>query len=266
MNKFRSIFLSLFIVLSLLITGCSNTTTKINNTQIVKSINETTKSKPQEYLTRKKESSVNKPNIVAPDFDINSIPKYNNKPFAVINNNIPFFLKTDMVAKSFEYYSKLDNLGRCGFAFANIGTDIMPTKKRESISHIKPTGWHSVKYDNIPGKNLYNRCHLIGFQLAGENANENNLITGTRYLNVDGMLPFENMIADYVKETNNHVLYRVTPIFRGNNLVADGVLMEAKSVEDNGEGILFNVFAYNVQPKIIIDYKTGKSRLANNKF
>ena len=166
---------------------------------------------------------------------------------------------------SFEEYSDLDELGRCGAAYANIGQDLMPTQKRGDISRVKPTGWRSVKYDIVDGKHLYNRCHLIGYQLTAENANEKNLITGTRYMNVDGMLPFENMVADYIKETDNHVLYRVTPIFDGNDLVAQGVQMEACSVEDDGEGICFNVFVYNVQPGIEIDYATGESWLADDK-
>ena len=165
----------------------------------------------------------------------------------------------------FEHYSDLDTLGRCGTAYANICKELMPTEKRGEIGMIKPTGWHTVRYDDIiSDKYLYNRCHLIGFQLAGENANEKNLVTGTRYMNVDGMLPFENMIADYVKETDNHVLYRVTPIFVGDNLVCRGVEMEAYSVEDNGEGTSFHVFVYNIQPGIEIDYATGDSWVANS--
>ena len=175
------------------------------------------------------------------------LPEYSGEPYVVINNNEPNFEQKYFNTNSFESYSDLDSLGRCGVAFANIGKDIMPTEERGSISHVKPTGWHSVKYDNVDGKYLYNRCHLIGFQLTGENANEKNLITGTRYLNVEAMLPFENMVADYVKETNNHVLYRVTPLFEGDNLLAKGVQIEASSVEDNGEDILFNVFCYNSQ-------------------
>ena len=174
-----------------------------------------------------------------------TLPEYSGQPYVVINNNEPNFEQQYFNTNSFESYSDLDSLGRCGVAFANIGKDIMPTEERGSISHVKPTGWHSVKYDNVDGKYLYNRCHLIGFQLTGENANEKNLITGTRYLNVEGMLPFENMVADYVKETNHHVLYRVTPLFEGDNLLATGVQIEAASVEDNGEDILFNVFCYN---------------------
>lgn len=196
--------------------------------------------------------------------DISSIPAYTNKPYVVVNNNQPFFAADDFTTKSFEKYSKLDSLGRCGVAFANVGKDTMPKEKRGSIGQVKPSGWQTAKYDFVDGKYLYNRCHLIGYQLTAENANERNLITGTRYLNVQGMLPFENMVADYVKETGNHVLYRVTPIFKGNNLVADGVQMEAKSVEDKGEGICFNVYCYNVQPGVEIDYATGKSRLAEN--
>ena len=160
---------------------------------------------------------------------------------------------------SFETYSELDSLGRCGAAYANVGQDLMPTGPRSSIGQVKPTGWHTAKYDSVDGKYLYNRCHLIGYQLTAENANKKNLITGTRYLNVDGMLPFENMVADYIHETGNHVLYRVTPVFEGNNLVASGVEMEAESVEDQGESISFHVFCYNVQPGIGIDYATGDS-------
>ncbi len=191
-----------------------------------------------------------------------SIPEYSGEPYIVLNNNEPDFDEEYFTTESFETYSDLDSLGRCGVAFANVGKDIMPTEERGSISQVKPTAWHSVKYDCVDGKHLYNRCHLIGFQLTGENANEKNLITGTRYLNVVGMLPFENMVADYVKETNNHVLYRVTPVFEGDNLLAKGVQIEAESVEDNGEDILFNVFCYNNQPGIVLDYKTGESKQA----
>ena len=190
---------------------------------------------------------------------LENIPAYKDKPYVIINNNNPFFDENMLNENSYEEYSKLDNLGRCGVALANIGKDLMPTKERESIGSVKPTGWHTIKYDNVEGKYLYNRVHLIGYQLTGENANKRNLITGTRYLNIKGMLPFENMVADYIKETNNHVLYRVTPIFKDDNLVASGVLMEGKSVEDNGDGILFNVYCYNVSPGIKIDYKNGNS-------
>ena len=193
------------------------------------------------------------------DFDISSVPAYSGSPYIAVNGNKPYFTSSEYSLTSFENYSPLDSLGRCGTAYANIGTDIMPTGERGSIGNIKPTGWQTVKYENVDGKYLYNRCHLIGYQLSGENANELNLITGTRYMNVTGMLPFENMVADYVKETENHVLYRVTPIYEGNNLLASGVLMEAMSMEDKGSDICFNVFCYNVQPGIKINYATGES-------
>lgn len=187
------------------------------------------------------------------------IPAYTGDPYCTVNSNTPYFDDSDMTTEPFETYTELDSLGRCGTAYANICVDLMPTEERGDIGQIKPTGWHTIEYDIVSGKYLYNRCHLIGYQLAGENANEKNLITGTRYMNVEGMLPFENMVADYVQETENHVLYRVTPIFEGDNLVSSGVLMEALSVEDSGGGVCFNVFVYNVQPGITIDYATGDS-------
>ena len=191
-----------------------------------------------------------------PAVSLDELPAYAGEPYVAVNANQPFFEETDYTTEAFETYSELDALGRCGPAWACVGTELMPTEDRESISSVTPSGWINVEYD---GQYLYNRCHLIGFQLTGENANEKNLITGTRYMNVDGMLPFENMVADYVKETDNHVLYRVTPVFEGDNLVASGVLMEAYSVEDSGEGVTFCVYAYNVQPGITIDYATGAS-------
>jgi len=190
---------------------------------------------------------------------LDDIPAYSGSPYVVLNENQPDFGLEDLTLSEFELYSELDYLDRCGVAYANISPYTMPTEDRGEIGQIKPTGWHTVKYDCVDGKYLYNRCHLIGFQLAGENANEKNLITGTRYLNVQGMLPFENMVADYVSETGNHVLYRITPIFEGTNLVASGVQMEAISVEDEGEGVCFNVYVYNVQPGVVIDYATGES-------
>ena len=189
--------------------------------------------------------------------DLAAIPAYSGEPYAVVNGNIPYFTESDLTTESFEYYSDLDAMGRCGTAYSSIGTDLMPSEKRGSISKVKPTGWQISKYDFVDGKYLYNRCHLIGYQLTAENANEKNLITGTRYLNVEGMLPFENLVADYVKETENHVLYRVTPVFEGDNLVASGVLMEAESVEDAGDGVEYCVYVYNVQPGVEIDYATG---------
>lgn len=196
---------------------------------------------------------------VTPD-SAEEVPQYKGDPYIVIDENEPGFTEEEITDQSFESYSELDSLGRCGQATASVGKDIMPTQKREGIGQVKPSGWHTVKYDNVDGKYLYNRCHLLGYQLTAENANEKNLITGTRYMNVEGMLPFENMVADYVKETGNHVMYRVTPIFEGENLVAKGVEMEARSVEDQGEAISFHVFVYNVQPNIEIDYATGESR------
>lgn len=189
------------------------------------------------------------------------IPSFSGEPYVALNGNVPEFPDSDFTASSFESYSEMDSLGRCGTAYACIGMDIMPTEERGEIGQIRPSGWHTVKYDIIDGIYLYNRCHLIGYQLAGENANEKNLITGTRYMNVEGMLPFEDMVADYVKETGNHVMYRVTPLFEGDNLLASGVQMEAESVEDAGSGISFNVFCYNVQPGIRIDYASGESEL-----
>lgn len=192
---------------------------------------------------------------------LDAIPAYDGKAYVAVNNNEPFFTDSDMTTTAFENYSDLDSLGRCGVAYANICKDIMPTEERGKIGMIKPSGWHTVKYDVIKDRYLYNRCHLIGYQLAGENANPKNLITGTIYLNVEGMLPFENLVADYVNNTGNHVLYRVTPMFSDSNLVANGVLIEAKSVEDNGGGILFNVYCYNVQPGVGINYENGDSWL-----
>lgn len=196
-----------------------------------------------------------------PEPEEEGIPEFSGEPYYILNDNVPAFTEDEMTDVSYEDYGELDYLNRCGVVIACIGQDLMPTEARGSIGQVKPTGWQTVKYDIVDGKYLYNRCHLIGFQLTGENANECNLITGTRYMNVEGMLPFEDMVADYVKETGNHVLYRVTPVFEGEELVARGVQMEAWSVEDDGEGICFNVYAYNNQPGIIIDYATGESRL-----
>lgn len=203
-----------------------------------------------------------------PGSGVEGIPTYSGTPFAEVNGNIPTFTDADMTTDSFEFYSELDTLGRCGVTNACVGLDIMPAdgEERGSISSVKPSGWQSVQYDIVDGKYLYNRCHLIGWQLTAENANKRNLITGTRYMNVDGMLPFENMIADYIKETENHVLLRVTPIFVGNELVARGVIMEAYSVEDEGDGISFNVYIYNVQPSVSINYSSGVSCLSGEEL
>ena len=193
-------------------------------------------------------------------YESTDIPAYVGNSFVILDDNKPAFSKQDRErTDAFETYSDLDELGRCGVAYANICKELMPTEERGAIGMVKPTGWHTVKYDNVEGKYLYNRCHLIGYQLAGENANEKNLITGTRYLNVTGMLKFEDQVADYVKATDHHVLYRVTPVFEGDNLVATGLEMEAYSVEDCGKGVSFHVFVYNIQPGITIDYATGES-------
>lgn len=196
-----------------------------------------------------------------PSFDVSQIPIYSDKKYVILNNNEPNFSNEELNTNSFESYSDLDYLGRCGVAFANINQELMPSEKRGSIGMIKPTGWHTIKYDIVDGKYLYNRCHLIGYQLTGENANEKNLITCTRSMNTKGMLEWENKVAEYIKETNNHVLYRVTPVFENDNLLANGVIIEAESVEDNGSGIKFNVFVYNVEDGIEIDYQNGESRL-----
>ena len=192
---------------------------------------------------------------------IRDVPAFSGEPYVVINGNKPEFTQEDMTTDSYEFYSPLDSFGRCGYTMACIGPDLMPTADRESISQVKPSGWVQAKYDFVDGESLYNRCHLIGFQLTGENANERNLVTGTRYCNVQGMLPFENMVADYIHETGNHVLYRVTPVFNGDELVCRGIQMEAWSVEDEGEGICFHVYVYNEQPGVVIDYYSGESRL-----
>ncbi len=196
-------------------------------------------------------------------YNIEDIPPYSGDAYVILNNNRPLFEEKDYSINSFEDYSELDSLGRCGQAFANIGIDLMPTEKRDSIGMVKPTGWHTVKYDHISGKYLYNRCHLIGYQLTGENANKKNLITCTRHMNTVGMLEFENKVAKYIEQTKNHVLYRVTPVFEGENLLASGVQIEAYSVEDKGEGIQFNVYVYNVQEGVQIDYATGNSQLSS---
>lgn len=193
------------------------------------------------------------------EFDLSTVPEYSGSPYVELNGNLPTF--EEVTEESFEEYAELDELGRCGVAYACIGKDIMPTEERGAIGQVKPSGWHTIKYDSVDGKYLYNRCHLIGYQLTGENANTKNLITGTRYMNVEGMLPFEDLVDDYIDETGNHVMYRVTPVFEGDNLLASGVQMEAYSVEDNGKGVCFNVYVYNVQPGITIDYTDGDSKL-----
>lgn len=210
---------------------------------------------------------------VAPGFfgsgsqiSLDGIPEFSGEPYVALEGGIPDFPREMRIPEAYEFYSELDALGRCGYAEACIGLELMPTGERGSIGQVKPSGWQTVKYDFVDGKYLYNRCHLIGWQLTGENANVRNLITGTRYLNVEGMLPFENIVDDYIEETGNHVLYRVTPVYRGSEPVARGVRIEAMSVEDKGAGICFHVYCYNVQPGIIIDYETGLSREAEGYY
>lgn len=198
----------------------------------------------------------------AETISMEEIPEYSGSPHVEINNNEPEFTEDELVTESYEHYSELDSLNRCGVAEACVGTDLMPVEERGEIWMVKPTGWHSSRYADVDGESLYNRCHLIAHQLAGEDANEKNLITGTRYMNTEGMQEYENMVADYVRETDNHVMYRVTPVFEGNNLVASGVQMEAESVEDGGEGVSFNVYCYNVQDGFEIDYATGENHRA----
>ena len=202
--------------------------------------------------------------VKGPAVTLENIPEYTGAAYVAVNDNEPYFTQEEITDEAFEMYSDLDAWGRCGVTCASVGPELMPAEERGDIGSVKPTGWHTVKYDCVDGKYLYNRCHLIGYQLTGENANERNLITGTRYLNMEGMLPFENMVADYVEETGNHVMYRVTPVYEGSDLVAKGVLMEGYSVEDGGEGICFCVYAYNVQPGVEIDYATGESWLAGD--
>ena len=271
--------LSLWLALLLAFTGCAESTvTSQDNTYAIEqlatipselleasetAVSEPESGQPQENASDTQESQQVTSATDVPTgegtsaFSLREIPAYSGTPYTEVNGNKPYFTEADLTTQSFETYSELDSLGRCGVAYANVGQDLMPTEPRGEIGAVKPTGWHLVKYDNVDGKYLYNRCHLIAYMLAAENANPQNLITGTRYLNVQGMLPFETKVCDYVKNTGNHVLYRVTPIFDGDNLLADGVLMEAYSVEDAGEGICFCVFAYNVQPGIGIDYATG---------
>lgn len=271
--------LSLWLALLLTFTGCAESTvTPQDNTYAIEQLatipselleaSETAVSEPESGQPQENASDTQESQqvTIATDvptgegtsaFSLREIPAYSGTPYTEVNGNQPYFTEEELTTQSFETYSELDSLGRCGMAYANVGQDLMPTEPRGEIGAVKPSGWHLVKYDNVDGKYLYNRCHLIAYMLAAENANPQNLITGTRYLNVQGMLPFETKVCDYVKNTGNHVLYRVTPIFDGDNLLADGVLMEAYSVEDAGEGICFCVFAYNVQPGIGIDYATG---------
>lgn len=260
----KLLFCSLILAASLLFSGCQNVDLDSGASSSYSKTNEQAdQSTDAGNVSEKNGNAAAKEDAGRQQaFDQTTIPAYSGQPYVEVNSNTPFFADSELTTKAFEHYSNLDSLGRCGVAYANICKDIMPFEKRGPIGMVKPSGWKTVKYDNVDGLYLYNRCHLVGFQLAGENANERNLITGTRYLNVDGMLPFENMVADYVKETEHHVLYRVTPVFTESNLVASGVLMEARSVED--DGIEFCVYCYNVQPGIEINYATGDSQLSSD--
>lgn len=251
--KIKSILLLCALVLSL--TGCAGGSSGEKEADVLQDQSLETDVLQDQPLKAAAEQEVS--------LSLSEIPAYSGSPYVELEGNLPSFTTEEITTESFEEYSDLDNLGRCGTAYANICRELMPEEDREGIGHIRPSGWHTVKYPEVIKDNyLYNRCHLIGFQLAGENANEKNLITGTRYFNVDGMLPFEDRVAEYVRESGNHVLYRVTPVYDGSNLVADGVEMEAWSVEDSGKGVCFHVFVYNVQPGIEIDYATGESRLS----
>ena len=258
-NRFISI-ISILLTLCVLLSGCAGASTSQPN----KHPGQTNSGYSSESTDSSLDNNDLPSSTESAPISLSSIPAYSGSPYVTLNGGTPTFSKAELKTQSYEYYSNLDKLERCGVVHACIGRDIMPTEERGSIGMVKPAGWHTVKYDCVDGKYLYNRCHLIGFQLTGENANTKNLTTGTRYMNVNGMLPFENMVADYVKETGNHVMYRVTPIYKGNNLLANGLQMEGYSVEDDGEGICFNVFVYNVQPQITIDYATGESYYSGN--
>ncbi len=259
MKKLSLILLSFLLTLSLLLVGCDKGNLpgydEPDDEPSLQERDETSEALGSESA----EESHSDPNHT-----LSEIPPYSGTPYVAIQQNVPSFTDAELVTESYETYSPLDALGRCGIAMACIGTDLMPTEDRGSIGNVTPSGWVNNRYDSevVSGGYIYNRSHLIGFQLTGENDNEKNLITGTRYFNVEGMLPFENMVADYLKEEpEHHVMYRITPIYEGNNLVVDGIQMEAYSVEDQGEGVSFNVYIYNVQPGIHIDYATGNNWL-----
>ncbi len=242
------------IVLSFVLTGCA--LSGGDKEAVTQPAAEATEAVPKPYTT---DTEAAPQPITTDTEDLSHIPDYSGSASIVLNNNIPLFDTGLYTTESFEEYGELDDLGRCTSCMACIGTDLMPEGEREDISHIKPTGWKNARYDFVEYEYLYNRSHLIAYQLTGENANERNLITGTRYFNAEAMLPYEEEVGNYVRMTNNHVLYRVTPLFEGDNLVAKGVCMEAYSVEDEGVAICFNVFVYNVQPGVIIDYATGEN-------
>lgn len=257
--------IALVLALSIVFTACdTDKTSDFDNGGAVENGQKENSNKADKKTEKKTEDKPESETTVDTAANPEDVSEYSGKPYVVLNGNKPEFKDDEITDKAYEFYSELDSLGRCGYTMSCVGKELMPTEDRESISSVKPTGWINNKYDTelVDGGYIYNRCHLIGFQLTGENANKENLITGTRYMNVDGMLPFENMVADYVKETDNHVMYRVTPIYVGNNLLASGVQMEAYSVEDDGEGVCFNVYVYNVQPGIVINYANGDNWLS----
>lgn len=259
-EKFLALILTLMMMFSII--GCSSDTATDDNTASSTTIETTAQDNAVDASASggtTQDNSQSQTLTGGAGIGLADIPAYNGSIYTPINNNLPFFSEADLTTEPFENYSPLDSLGRCGVASSCLGLETMPTEERGSIGQVKPSGWRTIRYDSVEGKYLYNRSHLIGFQLSAENANERNLITGTRYFNVEGMLPFENMVADYIKETGNHVMYRVTPMFDGSDLVATGVLMEAYSVEDSGAGICYCVFVYNIQPGITINYADGSS-------
>lgn len=256
-KRISNIFFNLFLILTLV--GCSADLTASSaissyaNSQI--QIEESTTSAVQQ-------EGQQQPNPAKLPITLADIPEFSGQPYVAINNNVPYFEENEQTTNAFQHYFELDVLGRVTMAYGSLGQEILPEEERGDISSIHPTGWKQNRYDCIKdGQALYNRCHLIAFSLSGQNANPKNLMTGTRYMNIKGMQPFESKTLDFIRKTNKHVMYQVTPMFDGDNLVANGVLMQAKSVEDNGQGLSFNVFCYNVQPGICIDYKTGENWL-----
>ncbi|MCR5666615.1 MAG: DNA/RNA non-specific endonuclease [Eubacterium sp.] len=263
MKKMRQMALALLVVLVFVMTGCGDTSSQDYETYEEETQDSTVSALSEDDDVEEEEEETQEPETkqtqAESEFDIDDVPEYSGVAVYEVNNNEPFFTEDEITTEAFEDYGELDSLGRCTTAYACVGTETMPTEERGEIGSVKPTGWHTVKYNGIDGNYLYNRCHLIAFCLGAENANEKNLITGTRYMNVQGMLPYEEDTASYIDETQNHVMYRVTPIFEGDNLLASGVLMEGYSVEDEGAGIDFCVYCYNVQPDVTIDYATGDS-------
>lgn len=256
--KMTSLVAAIFLTLGLMLTSCGQ-----EPQDVAKSIQDVEQSDTETDTNLARQDKENQEKElyrqVALEFDYGQVPEYSGKPYVVINDNQPFFKDEEITSESYELYGDLDTKGRCTTAMACVGKDLFPTEERGEIGSVKPTGWHTVKYDGIDGNYLYNRCHLLMYALSGENANVRNLITGTRYMNKDGMLPFEERIHNYIEDTDNHVMYRVSPVFVDEEMVARGVLMEAYSVEDQGKGICLCVFCYNVQPGVTINYQDGSS-------